>query len=99
MVDDRLLALLRCPQTGSALSHAPPEQLQRINQAILRGEVANRLGQRIEQPLEEGLINQDHSLLYPVYDGIAQMLADEAIAVGEPAGPADVTAGPLQEKS
>jgi uncharacterized protein YbaR (Trm112 family) len=81
-VSAALLDLLVCPETYQPLEPAPAELLARLNAAIAHGEVANRAGEKLDAPLEGGLLRQDHHLLYVVSDGIPIMLPDEAIPVG-----------------
>ncbi len=78
-----VLQVLRCPKTHSSLRIAAPSELTRLNQAIEVGQLYNELGQRIEERLDGALLNQDHSLAYPIRLSIPVMLADEAIAMNQ----------------
>ena len=53
--------------------------LGRLNDAIRRGGVTNRGGQAVSTPIDEGLVREDGSVLYPVRDDIPIMLIDESI--------------------
>lgn len=79
MVDPDLLEILVCPETKQAVMPADPELLDRINASMARGDVRNRAGHQVEEPLEEALVRSDGRLLFPVRDGIPVMLMDEAI--------------------
>jgi uncharacterized protein YbaR (Trm112 family) len=81
-VSPALLELLVCPETYQPLEPAPAELLERLNAAIARGEVTNRAGEKLDAPLQAGLLRQDRQLLYVVSDEIPIMLPDEAIPVG-----------------
>lgn len=78
-VSDRLLEILRCPQDRSRLHRADEATIARINRAIAAGKVVNVVGERIEKPLDGGLVREAGDLLYPVLDKIPVMLPDEAI--------------------
>ena len=73
--------MLRCLETGTPLCTAEAALLARLNDAVEAGNLKNRLGDPVCRPLDGGLVNQDRSLLYPIYDGIPQLLPDEAIAL------------------
>lgn len=81
MIADQLVALLRCPQDGTRLALANHELLARVNRSIAAGSLANRAGERVQRPLEAGLLREAGDLLYPIVDHIPVMLPDEAIDV------------------
>ena len=53
--------------------------LDKLNIKIAEGVVSNRGGEQVTEKIEEGLIREDDSYLYPVYVGIAIMLIDSAV--------------------
>jgi uncharacterized protein YbaR (Trm112 family) len=79
VVDQSLLEILVCPETKQPLRVADADALVRLNDAIRGGGVTNRGGQAVSTPIEEGLVREDGSVLYPVRDDIPIMLIDEAI--------------------
>ena len=79
MINPDLLQLLQCPEDRTPLTEAPAGLVQRLNQAITMGRVKNRGGQTVDRKLDTGLLRRDGKVLYPVFDGIPNMLADEAI--------------------
>lgn len=79
MIDKELLEILACPETKEPVSLADDELIAQINAAIERGEVVNRGEQKIEAPIDGGLLRQDGAYLYPIDDGIPVMLIDQAI--------------------
>ena len=83
MIDQPLLEILVCPENQTALAAAEPAVLARLNYAIAEGQVRNRGGQTVKEPLRAGLVREDKTLLYPIVDGIPVMLIDEAIALAQ----------------
>lgn len=81
MFNDTLLQLVRCPVKLSPLTIADPRLVETLNQFIERGELVNRLGETVTQPLDGGLVNADRSLLYPIRHEIPTLIADEAIVL------------------
>jgi uncharacterized protein YbaR (Trm112 family) len=81
MVDPALLEILVCPETRQPVRPADEGLLERLNKAIGAGDVANRGGDAVEDPVDEGLVREDGKVLYPVREDIPIMLIDEAIEV------------------
>jgi uncharacterized protein YbaR (Trm112 family) len=77
-----LLALLCCPETHQQLELADPAQIEQLNREIASGQVRNRAGRTVREPLESALVRKDRKLLYPIRQGIPVMLIDEAIPMG-----------------
>lgn len=79
MIADHLLDILRCPQSRTRLRTAEPEVVARLNRAIGAGQLMNLAGERLERPMDGGLIREAGDLLYPIIDQIPVLLPDEAI--------------------
>ncbi len=79
MIDRDLLDILACPEDKTPVKLAEQSLIDAINRAIEKGEVENRSGQRVEQPIDGGLVREDGTYLYPIQDAIPIMLIDEAI--------------------
>ena len=79
-ITDDVLVLLQCPITTKRLVKAKPELLRRVNDLIHRGELTNRIGETVDDRLDEGLVDETGEWLYTIRDGIVCLLADEAIS-------------------
>ena len=81
MIDKALLKMLRCPKDLSPLTLASSQLLQRVNQAIATGQIANLEGTRVEQGLDGALVNESGKLLYPIVQQIPALLPGDAIPI------------------
>lgn len=79
-MDKRLLHILCCPVTKSAVTPLNRTQLETLNAAIARGDVRDAADGAIREPLQAGLITVDGKRIYRIEDDIPVMLAEEAIA-------------------
>ena len=88
MISDRLLEILRCPETKQSLRRADDSAIARVNARIEAGEARTTGGERVTESIEAGLVRDDGTALYPMRMGIPILLQDEAILLlSEPAGP------------
>ena len=83
MIDPQLLSILRCPVTASTLSIAEDSVIQSINEGIGKKKIQSRIMEELDTPIDGGLINQEGSLLMPIYQGIPDMNPDYAITLGQ----------------
>ncbi|HXG49475.1 MAG TPA: hypothetical protein VNO52_17765 [Methylomirabilota bacterium] len=74
-----LLDLLRCPETRQPLTMAEPDLIARLNERIRAGQLQNRAGRPVSQPIDGGLMREDRQCLFPVREEIPILLIDEAI--------------------
>jgi len=81
MLTPELLSLLCCPESHQPLLVASAAQLAALNQRLALGQLCNRAGHTLHEPLEGGLLRADGRFLYPVRGGIPVLLVDEAIPV------------------
>ena len=81
MLDPELLDILVCPETRTPLRMAGEDLLKALNLAVETGELRNRRGDLLTDPVTAGLVREDGAVLYPIRDGIPIMLIDEAITV------------------
>jgi uncharacterized protein YbaR (Trm112 family) len=87
MISDWFLELARCPVSHSRLRLAEADLVRRINEAVDLGRITNRIQQQVSEPLDEALVNEDQSLLFPVRDDIPTLIADEAIPLEQLSDP------------
>ena len=80
-ISQELLDILVCPETRQSLTLADADEVVGINQRIARGELVNREGRTLTEPVGGALIRADRQVFYPVRDDIPIMLIDEAIAL------------------
>ena len=83
MVDKELLDILCCPETKQDLTLVEESAITKINQRIKVGNLKNRAGETIREPIEAGLLRTDRKFLYPIREDIPIMLIDEAIPYDE----------------
>ena len=81
MISQDLLDILCCPETHQGLGLAEPSLIQTLNQRIAAGQIYNRAGKLLAEPLDGGLLRADKQLLYPIRQQIPIMLIDEAISL------------------
>jgi uncharacterized protein YbaR (Trm112 family) len=83
VIDKELLDILACPENKTSVSLAGRELIERLNERIEKGEVCNRGGTPVENPVGGGLVREDGAYLYPIEDNIPIMLVEEAIPLAK----------------
>jgi len=78
-IADEVLDLLRCPVSLGPIERLSEAMLQEVNQRIAAGGLTNQLEQAISRPLDDGLYSPNAKLIYPMWDGIPTLIAEEAI--------------------
>lgn len=81
MINRNLLDVLACPENKTPVKLGDQPLIDAINRAIKKGEIKNRGGQKVEHPIDGGLVREDGLYLYPIRDDIPIMLFDEAISL------------------
>ncbi len=79
MIDKDLLDILACPETHQPLAEAGSDLLDRVNALVEAGDCTNVGGDKVERPLEAGLVREDGKVVYPVRDAIPVLLIGEGI--------------------
>jgi len=82
VLPDWILLYLRCPQSGGELLIASQSVLDSLSVRGCSGTLFSVLGRTISQVPLQGLVSANDRWFYPIDDGIACLLADEAIDLG-----------------
>lgn len=82
MIDAELLDILCCPETKQKLSPLAGADVDALNAAIARGDLSDRSGKIVREPVEGALRREDGRWAYPVRAGIPVLLVDSALPCG-----------------
>lgn len=74
-----ILPMLRCPVGGGPLTLADAKLVEHVNEQIKSGTARDYLDGRVDTLIEAGLVPRPPDRLYPIREGIASLIADEAI--------------------
>lgn len=88
MISKELVEILACPEDKTPVHLADAGLLEGLNAKIRAGELYTREGELVLDLLEEGLIREDGTVLYPVREGIPIMLVNESISLADSAAEA-----------
>ena len=83
MITDNARTELVCPETRQPLSDADREFVTRLTALIDAGRLQNRVGAVVTNRIAAALVRDDRAYAYPVIDGIAKLLVDEAIPLAQ----------------
>jgi len=78
-VNGKLLEILCCPVSKTPLRVLGQQKLVHLNEAINNGDALYVDGEKITDPLQEGLITEDGKVIYPVQDDIPILLEEKGI--------------------
>ncbi|NOS82427.1 MAG: hypothetical protein E8D46_05320 [Nitrospira sp.] len=78
-IDKDLLAILCCPDTKQDVRLAEDLLIEKLNEAVSRGQLKNRANKPVTETLDGGLIRGDRKILYPIREDIPVMLIEEGI--------------------
>ena len=76
---DWILFYFRCPQSSGELLLASQSVLDALGERACNGTLFSVLGRTISQVPSQGLVSANGRWFYAIKDGIACLLADEAI--------------------
>lgn len=74
-----ILDILICPETKQKVEIISPEMLSEINTKISQKALKRIDGSTVEEPLSEALITSDKSRIYPISNGIPNLVKEESI--------------------
>ena len=78
-IDPTFLEILCCPETKQALTLLDTASLEILNRKIANGELQNKGGHLVKEPMDGGLIRSDKNVTYPIRKTIPIMLIEEGI--------------------
>lgn len=93
VIDPELLDLLRCPETRQPLIEVSPEQIDALNRQILAGEIVDRSGRSVTEPIDGALLREDRQWFYPIRSQVPVLLIAEAVRFPQPTLLAQSSAG------
>lgn len=79
LVDEHILSILRCPNSGETLSIADDELIALLNEHILGGQVQAADGESVDDVIDGGLVNESATWLSPVHGRIIDLNPTDAI--------------------
>ena len=78
-ISPELLEILVCPETRQPVSMAEESVIESLNSAVQSGRLRTRGGDKVSEPIQEGLLREDGRILYRIEDDIPVMLIEESI--------------------
>ncbi len=78
-VDGKLLEILCCPVSKTPLTVLGRQKLDKLNAAIASSDALYVDGEKVMDPLQEGLITEDGKVIYTVQDDIPILLEEKGI--------------------
>jgi uncharacterized protein len=82
-IDPRLLDMLVCPVSKVALTPLSSTELGVLNQNIQAGSVLSVDGHMLKGTIAGALQTIDGKVIYPIRDGIMQLLPEEGIGTAQ----------------
>jgi uncharacterized protein YbaR (Trm112 family) len=79
MIPTWIFDYIRCPITHEKLEMASKADMDCLHSALASGNLRNRLGEKITESPQAGMVNMSHQWFYPISNDIPSLIADEAI--------------------
>lgn len=70
----------RCPETHQTLGELDAANVRKVNEAVRAGALKNHAGEVVQKIIDGGLVNADQTYIYPIRDGVPNLLIDDRIA-------------------
>ncbi len=83
MIDQQLLDILACPETHEPVALADEALVNTVNRRIEAGQLLNRAGDKVTEPIDGGLVREDGRYLYAIREDIPIMLVEQAIPLDD----------------
>lgn len=80
-MNEWLIEIIKCPLSNEKLHLAEASIVEELAARQRSGQLFSHKGIQIDEPFEEGLINESATFFYRIADGIPTLLPDEAIAL------------------
>ena len=82
-MDEKLLEIMCCPETHQPLARAGAELIEDLNKRIQASTLVDRVDEKVNEPIDGGLIREDGKILFPIRQDIPVMLIDQGIPLGQ----------------
>jgi hypothetical protein len=83
VIAPNVLALIRCPMTGTPVRHATPALVDQANEMIRAGKLENQMGQTVREPLDDALTNEGEEWLLPIRGDVISLVKESLISVAD----------------
>lgn len=82
-IEPKHLATLRCPVSKRPIDLLRASSLDRLNQKIQASEIKDNNGRTLSTPLEQALITDTGTVIYPIVDGVPVLIEADGIAASQ----------------
>lgn len=82
-IDDWLIDVLRCPNSGEPLELASAELVDELNARLVEGTLLNNLGVPSDLNFDSGMVNRSKTFFYGISNQIPTLIPGESIPLRE----------------
>lgn len=76
-----MVRTFRCPETHQPLRELDAARVSELNEGVRTGALRNHAGEVVQQIIDAGLIREDDLVVYPIRDGVPNLLIDDRILI------------------